>query len=48
MTKTTTSKRSTKRPDKLARVGETGVTLSESQLGQASGGLKSNVKTPNP
>jgi hypothetical protein len=45
MTKTSTSKRSAKRPDRLAMVGRTGgVTLSEAQLGQAAGGVKANVK----
>ena len=45
MTKTTTSKRSTKRPDKLAMVGKTsGVALSQTQLGQAVGGVKANQK----
>ena len=43
MTKTTTAKRSTKRPDKLVTVGK-GVTLSESQLGQVAGGIKQNIK----
>ena len=36
MTKKTTS--NTARPDKLAKMGKTGVQLSQAQLGQAQGG----------